>query len=98
MSAIPNYKDLTKAVATRMNGLRETQPDLMTAFGQLAAAGTSLRDIIASARLAQALTLLISTRLPVKSVAQRVGYASAASFSKRFTERYGVEPSRVSSA
>lgn len=64
---------------------------------QLAAAGTSLREIIASARLAQALTLLQSTRLPVKSVAQRVGYASAASFSKRFAERYGVEPSRVGS-
>ncbi|GAA5166178.1 helix-turn-helix transcriptional regulator [Viridibacterium curvum] len=83
-----------------------SSPDLEAALGmsgatlrrQLAAAGTSLRDIIASARLAQALTLLISTRLPVKSVAQRVGYASAASFSKRFTERYGVEPSRVSSA
>lgn len=64
---------------------------------QLAAAGSSLREIIASARLAQALTLLQSTRLPVKSVAQRVGYASAASFSKRFAERYGVEPSRVGS-
>lgn len=64
---------------------------------QLAGAGSSLREIIASARLAQALTLLQSTRLPVKAVAQRVGYASAASFSKRFAERYGVEPSRVSS-
>jgi AraC-like DNA-binding protein len=64
---------------------------------QLAAAGTSLRELIAGARLAQALTLLQSTRLPVKSVAMRVGYASTASFSKRFTERYGVEPSRVGS-
>ncbi|MEN3113514.1 helix-turn-helix transcriptional regulator [Uliginosibacterium paludis] len=64
---------------------------------QLAAAGTSLRELIAGARLAQALTLLQSTRLPVKSVAMRVGYASTASFSKRFAERYGVEPSRVGS-
>jgi len=36
MSAIPDYKELTKAVATRMNSLRESQPDLMTAFSQLA--------------------------------------------------------------
>jgi AraC-like DNA-binding protein len=64
---------------------------------QLAAAGTSLRELITGARLAQALTLLQSTRLPVKSVAMRVGYASTASFSKRFAERYGVEPSRVGS-
>lgn len=64
---------------------------------QLAASGTSLRELITGARLAQALTLLQSTRLPVKSVAMRVGYASTASFSKRFAERYGVEPSRVSS-
>ncbi|MFO6418951.1 helix-turn-helix transcriptional regulator [Hylemonella sp. W303a] len=62
---------------------------------QLAAGGTSLRELIIGARLAQALILLQSTRLPVKSVAMRVGYASTASFSKRFAERYGVEPSRV---
>lgn len=64
---------------------------------QLAAAGTSLRELITGARLAQALTLLQSTRLPVKAVAMRVGYASTASFGKRFAERYGVEPSRVGS-
>lgn len=64
---------------------------------QLAAGGTSLRALITGARLAQALTLLQTTRLPVKSVAMRVGYASTASFSKRFTQRYGVEPSRVGS-
>ena len=63
----------------------------------LAAEGTTLRDIIANARLAHALQLLYSTRLPVKSIAQRVGYASASSFTKRFTERYGVEPSRIGS-
>ena len=62
---------------------------------RLAAEGTSLRSIIVEARLACALELLYTTRLPVKAVAQRVGYASASSFCKRFAERYGVEPSRV---
>lgn len=64
----------------------------------LAAEGTSLRDVIVNARLARSLELLYSTRLPVKAVAQRVGYASASSFTKRFTERYGMEPSRIGNA
>jgi AraC-like DNA-binding protein len=65
---------------------------------RLAAEGTSLRQVIAHARLSQGLTLLASTNLPVKTVALRVGYSSASSFSRRFTERYGVEPSRLSNA
>jgi len=64
----------------------------------LAAEGASLRKIIVEARLARALELLYTTRLPVKTVAQRVGYASASSFVKRFSERYGTEPSRIGNA
>ncbi|MFT3734578.1 MAG: helix-turn-helix domain-containing protein [Rhodocyclaceae bacterium] len=62
---------------------------------RLAAEGLQLRAILAEARLSLGLNLLLSTRLPVKSVAARVGYASVSSFVKRFSERYGVEPSRV---
>ena len=62
----------------------------------LAVEGTSLRKIITEERLARALDLLYTTRLPVKTVAQRVGYASVPSFVKRFAERYGIEPSRIS--
>ncbi|HSD38068.1 MAG TPA: helix-turn-helix domain-containing protein [Rhodocyclaceae bacterium] len=65
---------------------------------RLAEEGTSLRAVLVDARLSYALALLLTTRLPVKSVAARVGYASASSFVKRFTERYGVEPSRVGGA
>jgi AraC-like DNA-binding protein len=63
---------------------------------KLAAEGTSLRQVIADARLSQALTLLSTTNLPVKTVALRVGYNSASTFSRRFSERYGVEPSQLS--
>jgi AraC-like DNA-binding protein len=78
--------------------------DLEEAFGMsgatlrrhLAAEKLSLREIIGDARLSHGLTLLSTTRLPVKTVASRVGYASVSSFTKRFSERYGVEPSRVS--
>jgi transcriptional regulator GlxA family with amidase domain len=55
----------------------------------------SLRQLIGNARLSHGLSLLLTTRLPVKSVAVRVGYASVSTFVKRFRERYGVEPSRV---
>ena len=57
--------------------------------------GTSLRRVLVEARLACALQLLYTTRLPVKTVAQRVGYRSVSSFVRRFGERYGVEPSRI---
>ena len=60
---------------------------------RLAAESTSLRTIIADARTAEALRLLMTSALPVKTVAGRVGYSSVTSFSRRFTERYGVEPS-----
>lgn len=59
----------------------------------LAAEGTSMRKLVSEARLAEALRLLLTTRLPVKTVAARVGYSSVQSFSKRFAERYGAEPS-----
>jgi transcriptional regulator GlxA family with amidase domain len=55
----------------------------------------SLREIIADARLSHAVVLLTTTRLSVKVVAQKVGYASVSAFSRRFSERYGVDPSRV---
>lgn len=65
---------------------------------QLAAEQTSLRQILTETRLGQALQLLQSTRLPVKTVAARSGYRSVSSFVRRFQERYGVEPSRVANA
>lgn len=40
MNGVPNYKDLTGAVSVQLRAMRTSQPDLMAAFGQLAAAGT----------------------------------------------------------
>jgi hypothetical protein len=33
MSGIPDYRELTDAVAMQMRAMRTSQPDLMTAFG-----------------------------------------------------------------
>lgn len=59
----------------------------------LASESTSLRSVIAGARIAEGLRLLMTSELPVKTIAARVGYNSAASFSRQFAERYGIEPS-----
>ena len=63
---------------------------------QLAFEKTSLRELLAEARLSQALWMLQTTRLPIKTVAARSGYSSVSSFVRRFHLRYGVEPSKVS--
>lgn len=61
---------------------------------KLATEHTTLRNVIADARVAAALHLLMSSNLPLKTIASKVGYASVASFSRRFTDRYGTEPSK----
>lgn len=65
---------------------------------RLAAEHTSLSDAITEARLAHAMTLLYTTRWPVKTVAGRVGYRSSASFVRRFVARYGLQPGDIGNA
>ncbi|HYQ24958.1 AraC family transcriptional regulator [Stenotrophomonas sp.] len=62
---------------------------------RLAAERTSLRQLLTEARLAHGMTLLYTTDLPLKTVAARAGYRSAASFSKRFAEQYGLAPTDI---
>jgi len=62
---------------------------------RLASEHSSVRELITDARLAHAMSLLYTTRLPLKTVAARVGYRSLGSFSKRFVKRYGLEPAAI---
>ncbi|HAU79409.1 MAG TPA: AraC family transcriptional regulator [Stenotrophomonas sp.] len=62
---------------------------------RLASEHSSVRELITDARLAHAMGLLYTTRLPLKTVAARVGYRSLGSFNKRFAERYGLEPAAI---
>jgi len=99
--------------ATELRGLVAAQPardwqsrDFEDAFGisgatlrrRLAGERTSLRTLVTDARLAQAMALLYTTRLPLKTVAARVGYRSAGSFSQRFQARYGLDPASIGNA
>lgn len=62
---------------------------------RLASEQSSVRELLVDARLAHAMTLLYTTRLPLKTVAARVGYRSLGSFNKRFAARYGLEPAAI---
>ena len=89
----------------RSGSRRSTQP-----WTDLFAARADLRDAVlhavrvaapltcvisAEARLAHGMQLLYTTDLPLKTVAARAGYRSAASFSKRFAEQYGLAPTDI---
>src|SRR3546814_18678759 len=63
---------------------------------RMAEESTTLREVIADSRISEALRLLMTSRLPLKSIAPRVGYNSVASFSRRFTARSGTETIRFS--
>jgi len=62
---------------------------------RLSADQLSVRELVADARLAHAMQLLYTTRLPLKTVAARAGYRSLGSFNKRFAARYGLEPAAI---
>jgi len=65
---------------------------------RLAAEGGTLLEAITEARLACAMDLLYTTRWPVKTVAARVGYRSVPTFSRRFFQRFGLEPAQIGNA
>lgn len=56
---------------------------------------TSLRETISHARLAYALELLYSNKLPMKTIAAKSGYQSVATFRERFMQRYDVDPAVI---
>ncbi|KRG40952.1 transcriptional regulator [Stenotrophomonas panacihumi] len=101
------------SLASELRALVAAQPardwqsrDFEEAFGlsgatlrrRLAEEHTGLRELVADARLAQAMELLYTTRLPLKSVAARVGYRSVGSFSRRFQARYQLDPALIGNA
>jgi two-component system response regulator YesN len=55
-------------------------------------AGTSFRELLATARMSAARELLASSQLPIQEVAPRVGYHQPAQFSKSFRRHHGMTP------
>ena len=55
----------------------------------------SIGDVLVEKRLEGARQLLRVTDLPVSSIGYRCGYLNNASFTRAFTRRYGVPPTRA---
>jgi AraC-like DNA-binding protein len=57
------------------------------------ATGTTLHSYVLQARLAHARALLTDTDLPLKAIADRLGYGDVFYFSRQFRQSLGVSPS-----
>jgi len=64
---------------------------LQRAFAEIG--GTSFRTHVARVRMRKALDLLRDGRLPVREVANSVGYRQPAQFAKTFRRHHGAPPS-----
>lgn len=62
MSGAPEFRTVVKNASAQMHRLRETQPDLMTAFSQLDAAGTKEGTLSKKTRELIALGIAVSCR------------------------------------
>ena len=75
--------DVAHRIATSRRQLQRVYAEL---------AGTSFRERVTQRRMQHAASLLRSTDLPVRTIAERVGYRQAAQFAKAFRRVYGTPP------
>jgi AraC family transcriptional regulator, regulatory protein of adaptative response / methylphosphotriester-DNA alkyltransferase methyltransferase len=77
-------EDVARRIAT-------SRRQLQRAFAE--AGGTSFRSHLAAVRMRRALELLEGGAVPVREVAQTVGYRQPAQFAKAFRRHHGAAPS-----
>jgi AraC family transcriptional regulator, regulatory protein of adaptative response / methylphosphotriester-DNA alkyltransferase methyltransferase len=75
--------DVAHRIATSRRQLQRVYAEL---------AGTSFRERVTQRRMDHAAGLLRTTDLPVRTIAERVGYRQAAQFAKAFRRVYGIAP------
>jgi transcriptional regulator GlxA family with amidase domain len=71
--------------------LATSRRQLQRAFAE--AGDTSFRDALAGVRMRHARRLLAAEPIPVRRVAERVGYPQPAQFAKTFRRHHGTAPS-----
>jgi len=59
---------------------------------RLAEAGTSFRQVVETARMGEAVELLADSRVPLATLAERLGYAEPSAFSHAVRSHFGVSP------
>jgi transcriptional regulator GlxA family with amidase domain len=73
------------------HSLATSRRQLQRAFAE--AGDTSFRDVLAGVRMRHARELLAREPMPVRRVAERVGYPQPAQFAKSFRRHHGTAPS-----
>ena|SRR3712207_2826789 len=71
--------------------LATSRRQLQRSFNEIG--GTSFRTYVARVRMRKALEMLREGRLPVREVANSVGYRQPAQFAKTFRRHHGAPPS-----
>ncbi len=71
--------------------LATSRRQLQRSFNEIG--GTSFRTYVAQVRMRKALDMLREGRLPVREVANSVGYRQPAQFAKTFRRHHGAPPS-----
>lgn len=59
---------------------------------RLAESGTGFRQVVEAARMGEAVDLLADTRVPLSTLAERLGYAEPSAFSHAVRAHFGVSP------
>jgi transcriptional regulator GlxA family with amidase domain len=91
--------DILAKEASRPITLEEVAQRIATSPRQLQRvftenAGQGFRSYLRRVRLSNAAELLVGTDLPVREIADAVGYGDASQFAKAFKRMYGVSPSQ----
>jgi AraC family transcriptional regulator, regulatory protein of adaptative response / methylphosphotriester-DNA alkyltransferase methyltransferase len=73
------------------HSLATSRRQLQRAFAE--AGDTSFRNVLAGVRMRHARRLLAGEPMPVRRVAERVGYPQPAQFAKSFRRHHGTAPS-----
>lgn len=89
LASTPELAGLARSVGTNTHLLNE-------AFRKYV--GVTVFDYLREARMKEALRLLCETDLDVQTVANDLGYGSAANFSTAFRERFGLSPRQYRTA
>lgn len=85
------HEKLTLASLARASGLNRAK--LTRGFRSMFAC--SVADVIADRRMSGARQLIVATDLPIASIGLRCGYLNNASFTRAFSRRFGLAPTRL---
>ncbi len=88
-----DYSDQSLSLADVAHAIATSRRQLQRVFAEVG--GTSFREYLAKVRMRHAAQLLREGAIPVREVAQSVGYRQPAQFAKAFRRHHGTPPSSL---